>query len=236
MARREGWAALFWSAFNDSRNAMVLLDEQRRPVEVNGAYLKLAGYARDEVIGRPVWEYVADGPRLTDRQWKRAIARSELSGEAGLVCADGTITTVQYAGHTEVITGGRLVLFVVLSTSRWGRHSRRDPQTGTGDGLSARERGIGRRAGARSYGSWRPGRRGRRSPSTCTSRTPRCAPTCATRWPRSAPGRGPISWPRRWATATQRPDAAPEESHNCGMDPRGAGAEDGPPGLPGSAP
>jgi PAS domain S-box-containing protein len=142
MARREGWAALFWSAFNDSRNAMVLLDEQRRHVEVNGAYVKLAGYARDEVIGRPVWEYVADGPRLTDRQWKRAIARGELSGAAGLVCADGTITTVQYAGHTEVITGGRLVLFVVLSTSRWGRHSRRDPQSGTGDALSAREREI----------------------------------------------------------------------------------------------
>jgi PAS domain S-box-containing protein len=142
MARREGWAALFWSAFNDSRNAMVLLDEHRRHVEVNGAYVKLAGYARDEVVGRPVWEYVADGPRLTDRQWERAIARGELSGEAGLVCADGTIATVQYAGHTEVVTGRRLVLFVVLSTSRWGRHSRRDPQPGTGDALSAREREI----------------------------------------------------------------------------------------------
>jgi PAS domain S-box-containing protein len=142
MARREGWAALFRSAFNGSRNAMVLLDEQRRHVDVNGAYLKLAGYARDEVIGRPVWEYVADGPLLTDRQWERAIARGELSGEAGLVCADGTIATVQYAGHTEVVTGRRLVLFVVLSTSRWGRHSRRDPQAGTGDALSAREREI----------------------------------------------------------------------------------------------
>jgi PAS domain S-box-containing protein len=228
MARREGWAALFWSAFNDSRNAMVLLDEQRRHVEVNGAYVKLAGYARDEVIGRPVWEYVADGPRLTDRQWERAIARGELSGEAGLVCADGTITTVQYAGHTEVITGGRLVLFVVLSTSRWGRHSRRDPQTGTGDALSAREREIVRLVAA--------GETGPEIAEHLHISHATCAPTCATRWPRSAPGRGPISWPRRWATATQRPDAAPEESHNCGMDPRGAGAEDGPPGLPGSAP
>src|SRR3954454_2976666 len=83
MARREGWAALFWSAFNDSRNSMVLLDEQRRHVEVNGAYVKLAGYARDEVIGRPVWEYVADGPRLTDRQWKRAIASGKRRGGGG---------------------------------------------------------------------------------------------------------------------------------------------------------
>ena len=142
MAARDGWAALFWSAFKDSRNAMVLLDEQRRHVDVNGAYLKLAGYTRDEVIGRPVWEYVAGGPLQTDREWEQSLARGELSGEAGLVCADGTTVTVQFAGHTEVATGQRLVLFVALSTSRWGRHSRRDPQTGTPEALSAREREI----------------------------------------------------------------------------------------------
>jgi PAS domain S-box-containing protein len=142
MARRDGWAALFWSAFKGSRNAMVLLDDHRRHVDVNGAYLKLAGYTRDQVIGRPVWEFVAGGPRATEREWERAIARGELSGETELVCADGTTVTVQYAGHTEVATGQRLVLFVVLSTSRWGRHSRRDPDTGTREALSAREREI----------------------------------------------------------------------------------------------
>jgi PAS domain S-box-containing protein len=142
VARRDGWAALFWSAFKDSRNAMVLLDEHRRHVDVNGAYLKLAGYTRDEVIGRPVWEYIAGGPLQTGREWDRAIARGELSGQAGLVCADGTTVTVQYAGHTEVATGQRLVLFVALSTSRWGRHSRRDSETGTREALSAREREI----------------------------------------------------------------------------------------------
>ena len=34
------------------------------------------------------------------------------------------------------------MLFVVLSTSRWGRHSRRDPETGTDEALSPREREI----------------------------------------------------------------------------------------------
>ena len=34
------------------------------------------------------------------------------------------------------------MLFVVLSTSRWGRHSRRDSEAGTGETLSAREREI----------------------------------------------------------------------------------------------
>ena len=41
--RGSGWASLFWQAFRRSRNAMVLLDEQRRHVDVNGAYLQLLG-------------------------------------------------------------------------------------------------------------------------------------------------------------------------------------------------
>jgi DNA-binding CsgD family transcriptional regulator len=50
--------------------------------------------------------------------------------------------TVQYAGHTEVITGQQRVLFVALSTSRWGRHPRRDADRGAPGALSAREREI----------------------------------------------------------------------------------------------
>jgi len=142
MARQEGWPALFWSAFKGSRNAMVLLDERRRYVEVNGAYLKLVGYARDELVERPVWELVVGGPQLSERQWRATIARGEFTGEAGLVRADGTTVTVQFAGHTEVITGQRRVLFVVLSTSRWGRHSRRDADRTRPQALSPREREI----------------------------------------------------------------------------------------------
>jgi PAS domain S-box-containing protein len=43
-ATRSGWSALFRDAFNQSRNAMVLLDDERRHVEVNGAYVQLLGY------------------------------------------------------------------------------------------------------------------------------------------------------------------------------------------------
>jgi PAS domain S-box-containing protein len=142
MGGREGWSALFWSAFKGSRNAMVLLDERRRHVEVNGAFVKLAGYPRDELIGRPVWDLVAGGPRLSDREWQATIARGEFTGEAGLVCADGSQVTVQYAGHTEIVTGERRVLFVVLSTSRWGRHARRDTDGAAPGALSAREREV----------------------------------------------------------------------------------------------
>jgi PAS domain S-box-containing protein len=142
MARQDSWAALFWGAFRGSRNAMVLLDDHRRHLEVNGAYLKLLGYPRNGLIGRPVWELVAGGPQLSPREWEETIARGEFSGEADLVRADGTTVTVQFAGHPELVTGERRVLFVALSTSRWGRHSRRDADRSDPEALSAREREI----------------------------------------------------------------------------------------------
>ena len=44
---RDGWSALFSTAFAQSKNAMALVDAQRRHVEVNPAYLRLLGYRRD---------------------------------------------------------------------------------------------------------------------------------------------------------------------------------------------
>lgn len=138
-ASQAGWPALFWAAFKSSRNAMVLLDDRRRHVEVNGAYVKLLGYARDELIGRPIYELVERGLLLTAEEWRATNAQREFSGETGLVCADGRIATVQFAGYTEVVTGERRVLFVALSTSRWGRHSRRDADATSATTLTARE-------------------------------------------------------------------------------------------------
>src|SRR4051812_47176828 len=40
-AGRDGWAALFRSAFVESRNAMVLVDDRRCVVDGNGPYLRL---------------------------------------------------------------------------------------------------------------------------------------------------------------------------------------------------
>ena len=65
-----GWASLFWQAFRRSRNAMVLLDEQRRHVDVNGAYLQLLGYRRRALVGRPVHDFVDHGPVVTPEQWR----------------------------------------------------------------------------------------------------------------------------------------------------------------------
>jgi DNA-binding CsgD family transcriptional regulator len=143
MARHDGWSALFSTAFRQSSNAMVLVDARRRQVDANGAYLKLLGYTREAVIGTPVYAFVADGPLASPEEWDAAMASGRFTGETDLVCANDSRVSVQWGASVEVVTGTRLVLFVVLSTSRWGRRFRRplstEPEPGT---LTRREREI----------------------------------------------------------------------------------------------
>lgn len=144
MVQQAGWSTLFSSAFTQSRNAMALLDSQRRIVDVNGACLKLLGYNREGLLGRPVYQYVVDGPMASPAEWKAMLAEGRFTGDIVLRSADGSKVGVQWAATVEVVTGHRLVLFVVLSTSRWGPRFRR---VGANDAaalgvLSARERDV----------------------------------------------------------------------------------------------
>ena len=150
MPRPTGWPALFWSAFKQSRNAMVLVDEHRRQVELNPAYLVLLGARRSELIGRPVYENVVDGPTASPGEWRAAMAQDEFSGVVQMIRCDQSAVTVQYAGHPETVTGRRLVLIVAVNTSHSGRRLPIDPPTE--EALSGREREVVRLIGQGSTG------------------------------------------------------------------------------------
>jgi PAS domain S-box-containing protein len=153
MTPQDGWPRLFAHAFAQSRNAMALLDEQRRHVDVNGAHLALLGYRRAELIGRPVYDFVAGGPLATPAEWRAAMAAGEFTGEAELVRAGGGTVLVQWAAGAEVVTGRRLILFVVVSTSRWGGRSRPGAAREAREGeLTARQREIVRHVALGSSG------------------------------------------------------------------------------------
>ena len=126
MGTPDGWPGLFSAAFAQSRNAMVLLDAERRHREVNGAYLRLLGYRRDELLGKHVWEIVEDGPMVTEAEWRELLAEQRFSGDASMIAADGGIVRVHWGATVEVCTGQRFVLFVALSTSLAGAHFRRN--------------------------------------------------------------------------------------------------------------
>jgi PAS domain S-box-containing protein len=138
-----GWAGLFQKAFAQSQNAMVMVDEERRIVDANTAFARLVGRRRSALLGLQIYDLIQGGPILTRAEWLAAIAGAGDTGEVEIERADGTCVSVQYAFHPEVVTGRRLVLFVTLTVSRWGRHFRRggdddDP----GSSLSEREREV----------------------------------------------------------------------------------------------
>jgi DNA-binding CsgD family transcriptional regulator len=141
--QRDGWKQFFWTVFKRSRNAIALLDENRRHVEVNGAYLKLVRRKRADVVGHRVSEAIAGGPLLPLRDWRATVFRGEWTGEADLLCGDGTLAAVEFAAHPEVVTGRRLVLVVVLQSHRGRRrlpHVR--DENAPGGPLTDRERQI----------------------------------------------------------------------------------------------
>jgi PAS domain S-box-containing protein len=104
---------------------MVLLDDRRCHVDMNGAYLQLLGYRRQELTGRPVYELVVGGPIVPARQWRALLGQSQFTGVAEVRRRDGGLLTVELAGYPATVNGRRLVLFVVLTTNRRGRRPER---------------------------------------------------------------------------------------------------------------
>ena len=146
MASGIGWPALFAGAFGQSRNGMVLVDEQRRVVEANGAFVRLVGRVRADLVRRPIAELLVDGPLYTAGEWWDVLRLGRFAGEAVVRHADGSDVAVQWGATTEMVTGRRLVLVVVLNTSRWGARFRRPRAAALAPGgsgtLSAREREV----------------------------------------------------------------------------------------------
>ena len=122
---------------------MVLVDDSRRHVEANGAYLRLVERSRADLVGRPIDEVLAGPPALPLSDWWTTVSRGEFQGQTELLQADGEVVRVQYAGHPEVVTGRRLVLFVALHTGRPRARGNGGGPPGAGEPrLSPREREV----------------------------------------------------------------------------------------------
>ena len=134
------WARLFAAAFRESRNPMLLGDSRRVILDANGAMVRLLGVGRRELIGRPIYDWVAGGPMFTPAQWEAQLAQGSFTGKGEVVSSSGDHVGVQWGATVEIVTGHRRVLVVVLSTSRWGARFRRTPvDDHVRTALSARE-------------------------------------------------------------------------------------------------
>lgn len=115
MTDNDGAAGFFWMAFKHSSNAMLLLDTERRIVEVNDAGVRLFGYGREEIVGHSCDRFLTpDGSRRARSDWAIIMRRGEVTTRRDVVRADGSHVEVQFAARLEFVTGHRLVLYVVI--------------------------------------------------------------------------------------------------------------------------
>ena len=110
-----GWASLFWRAFDRSANPMALLRSDRVLVAINPALVDDLGYPPDQVIGRRSDLFVAPHWKARlDRDWALLLRTGGLTAKRELIRADGRRVDVQFAAHSEQITGRQLILYVIL--------------------------------------------------------------------------------------------------------------------------
>jgi PAS domain S-box-containing protein len=110
-----GWERLFWLVFKRTSNPVVLLDEQRRIVDVNDAALSLFGRDRAEVIGTSMIENIRPDERpAATREWQAFLGSGEYSGKRALVRADGSEVQIEFAARLECLAGRRLAAYVAM--------------------------------------------------------------------------------------------------------------------------
>lgn len=121
----DGWASLFWTAFDQSANPMALIDGDRTVRAVNEAFTTVLGYSREAVVGHSVTELVSES-NLSElnSDWQELRTTGRAAGEREIIRGDGHHETVEFAARSEVVTGHQLALFVMLipdeNSRSWG--------------------------------------------------------------------------------------------------------------------
>jgi PAS domain S-box-containing protein len=96
----------FAAVFENSLDAILLMDDAGRYVDANPAACQLLGYTRDEIVGL----HVSDVTRGVDRGWipermRRFLAAGTLHGEYTLVCKGGATREVEYRSVANILPG-----------------------------------------------------------------------------------------------------------------------------------
>jgi PAS domain S-box-containing protein len=137
---RAGWEALFWLVFKRSANAIVLLDEQQRLLEVNDAAVALIGRARGELLGISLAGSFPPSERgAAANAWHRMLRAGGGAGTRVIVRPDGIRTEVDFSAHLGRI-GDRPVMVAVMLSGRPVPIA--DDASALAAGLTRREREV----------------------------------------------------------------------------------------------
>jgi PAS domain S-box-containing protein len=111
-----GWERLFWLVFRRSSNGILLVDDERRIVEVNEPALQLVGRTREELIGTSIVEVIDPSERAESaRQWQAFLRVGEYAGTRDVLRADGSTVPIEFAARLATVDGRRLAIYVLMA-------------------------------------------------------------------------------------------------------------------------
>jgi PAS domain S-box-containing protein len=101
---------MFRAVFDNAYEAVILVDDEKRLVDVNPAACSLFGQGRDALVGLPFVTFAEpalDAPEL----WASFLERGELTGARSIVRADGGQRDVEFSAKAHVLPGRHLAVF-----------------------------------------------------------------------------------------------------------------------------
>lgn len=112
-----GWERLFWLVFQRSANAILLVDGERRIVEVNEPALALVARSRAELIGTSIVDVIDPSERAaSESQWQAFQRSGEYKGTRELLRSDGSKVAIDFAARLADVDGHRLAIYVMLAS------------------------------------------------------------------------------------------------------------------------
>jgi PAS domain S-box-containing protein len=119
LARLQAPGTLFRAAFENSPQASVIADGDRRLVLANRAARRILGVGMDELKKRKVDDFAPPEARAEiDRVWASFLERGELHGVSSLVVAHELRRTVRFSAKAGIVPGRHMSVFSVATAQR----------------------------------------------------------------------------------------------------------------------
>jgi PAS domain S-box-containing protein len=111
---RDAWSGEPDRIFEHSLNPTLLLDDDRRYVDVNDAACSFLGLPREQVVGRRIDDFLVPEVRKTlDETWPRFLAMGRHAGFFELVHPDGSVRKTMYSSIANVTPGRHLTVYLL---------------------------------------------------------------------------------------------------------------------------
>lgn len=103
--------ALWRLVFQHAHDAVLIMDDSLRYVDVNDAACVLTGYGRDELLGMQIGELIPEQHALQlSEKWTAFLENGRLMGESQVRRKDGAVIAVEYRSAANILPGMHMAI------------------------------------------------------------------------------------------------------------------------------